>query len=421
VKKRRLLELCGALFCAICLWVYVVTVVTPDDDVIIEDIPITFAGENILRNENNLILTNRSARTVSVTFHGSRVLLKQLEEEKSSITAVMDVSMFTSERDYSSGYDVIFPASLQDGRIQMVECTPKTVQFTVERLASKNVNVKGLYDGTLAADHVIGDLVYNQDVIKVSGPTALVEQVSHAQVLVGGKDLSRTTTKEVPVTLIDKNGEPLRSADLALSATDIQVTVPVYLRKELDITVSPIYGAAATPDNTEIMIVPGSVTVLGDPEVLTDMTALNLGTLDLSAVLSEETIEYEIPATNGILLPDDTTKAFVHVSFEGLQMAPFEVHTVELANVNENLEASWEDPGIVVTLRGPTALLQSLKESSVHIRADLSDYRDPGLFTVPVSVTVDSDSIVCIGEYTAIVNLQYPVMEEPEPEDPDID
>lgn len=421
MKKRKLMELCGALLCAICLWVYVVTVVTPDGDVIIEDIPITFAGENILRNENNLILTNRSARTVSVTFHGSRVLLKQLEEEKSSITAVLDVSMFTSERDYSSGYDVIFPASLQDGRIQMVECTPKTVQFTVERLASKNVNVKGLYDGTLATDHVIGDLVYNQDVIKVSGPADLVEQVSHAQVLVGGKDLRRTTTKEVPVTLIDKNGEPLRSADLALSATDIQVTVPVYLRKELDIVVTPIYGAAATPDNTEIMVAPSSVTVLGDSEVLADMKELNLGTLDLSSVLSEDTIEYKIPAPSGVLLPDDTTKALVHVAFEGLQMTPFEVHTVEFANVNENLEAFWEDPGIVVTLRGPTAHLETLSESSVHIKADLSGYRDPGLFTVPVSVTVDSESVVCIGEYSAIVNLQYPESVEPEPREPDME
>ncbi len=424
MKKRKLLELAGALLCAISLWLYVVTVVTPDDDVIIEDIPITFAGENILRNENNLILTNRSARTVSVTFHGSRVLLKQLEEEKNSITAVLDVSMFTSERDYSSGYDVIFPASLQDGRIQMVECTPKTVQFTVERLVSKNVNVKGLYDGTLAANHVAGDLIYNQDVVKVSGPAALVEQVSHAQVLIGGKDLRRTTTKEVPVTLIDKNGDPLRSADLTLSATDIQVTLPVYLQKELEVTVTPIYGAAATPDNTEIMVVPSTVTVLGDPEILTDMTELNVGNLDLSSVFSEETIEFATSAPSGILLPAEAAKVYVHVSFDGLVMMPFEVQQVDLIKVNDGLIATWEDPGVVVTLRGPAELLQRLKASDITIRADLSSYRDPGLFTVPVNVIVWSDSVACIGEYSVLVNLQEPEPEppeEPEPEYPDIE
>ena len=229
MKKRKLFEIAAALLGAICLWLYVVTVVTPDDDIIIEDIPITFAGENILRNENNLILTNKSSRTVSVTFHGSRVLLKQLQEEKSSITAVLDVSMFTSERDYSSGYDVIFPASLQDGRIQMVECTPKTVQFTVERLATRNVNVKGLFDGTLAPGYVAGDLTYSQDTIKVSGPAALVDQVNYAQVLVGGENVRSTMTKEVPITLIDRNGDRLQSSDLTLSTMDIQVSMPVYL------------------------------------------------------------------------------------------------------------------------------------------------------------------------------------------------
>lgn len=418
MKKRKLLEIGGALLCAICLWLYVVTVVTPDDDVVIEDIPITFAGENILRTENNLILTNRSARTVSVTFHGSRLLLKQLEEEKGSINAVLDVTSFTSERDYSSGYDVIFPASLQDGRIQMVECTPKTVQFTVERLATKNINVKGLYDGTLAEGYVVGDLVYNQNVVKVSGPSALVEQISHAQVLVGGKDLNRTTTREVPVTLIDKNGDPLRSADLALSTSDIQVTVPVYLRKELEFTVTPVYGSAATPDNTEIMLVPSSAVVLGDPDVLSDMNSLNIGTLDLSQVFSEDTIEFPVPVPSGILLPADSATVFVHVVFDGLEMHPFEVQNIELLNVNDGLEAYWDEPGIVVTLRGPAAELNSLNSSMISVHADLSNYRDPGLFTVPVSVTVNSETIACIGEYTAVVDIRLPEPDVPDVVDP---
>ena len=42
MKKRKVLEAAVSLLVAICLWMYVVTVVTPDDDIIIEDIPITF-------------------------------------------------------------------------------------------------------------------------------------------------------------------------------------------------------------------------------------------------------------------------------------------------------------------------------------------------------------------------------------------
>lgn len=172
------------------------------------------------------------------------------------------------------------------------------------------------------------------------------------------------------------------------------------------------------------MIVPPTVTVLGDPEILSDLSSLNLGTIDLSTVLSEDTLDYQIPVPGGILLPADSAVAKVYVSFEGLEMTSHEVTEVEIVNVQEQLVANWEDPGIVITLRGPKQELDALTAGQVTVKADLSQYRDPGLFTVPVTVSTGSQSIAAIGDYTVLINItdyvEPEIPDDPDPLDPDL-
>jgi len=405
MKKRKVLEAAVSLLVAICLWMYVVTVVTPDDDIIIEDIPITFVGESNLRTENNLILTNRSARTVTVKFHGSRVLLKELKEERDSIRAVLDVSSFTSERDYSFGYEVVLPASLQ-GDVQTVECSPKTVQFTVEQLASRQLPVKGVFDGTLAPNYEAGELTYEQTMVRVSGPVDVVERANYAQVILGGSQISRTTTRDVPVKIIDMDGQELVSEDLTQSVTQLQVTMPVYLRKELNITVDPLYGGAATAQNTRIEITPSTVSVLGEPDILRDMKEISLGSLDLSSILDETPILMTIPVPKGILLPAATTTASVTVTFDGLEILGVPVYNLDVLNLREDMEYRYPDDMLFVTLRGPSEALVELDVSQITVQVDLENYNDAGSFTIPATVITGDDSVAAVGQYTVTLELE---------------
>lgn len=406
MQKSKLFEIAAAILCAICLWMYVVTVVTPDDDMTITDIPVVFQGESELRSEYELIISNRSASTVTVKFHGSRADLKQLVSNKSSITAVLDVSQFTSERDYSAGYDIVLQPSLQDSSVQVVDRSPRTIQFAVEKLAVKQVAVKGVFDGTLADGYVQGELTFDQDTVKVTGPSDLVEQVNYAQVVVGGDNVSQTFTRNVGITLIDKEGEPLRSNDLTISTQEIEVTLPVLMEKQIPVTVTPIYGAGAAEENTEIKIFPETITVRGAERDLKDMTELPLGELDLSMIRDGETVTMDITVPEGVTLVSDETQAEVTTTFTGLEILEIPVTELLTENTAGELSSRIVTESLRVTLRGPSEALIDLVDENVCAVADLSQYSEHGSFTVPVRIETGVETVGAVGEYTVTVELR---------------
>ena len=51
MKKSKLITMAISLFAAICLWIYVVTVVNPDGSTTISNIPVTFSGADVLRED----------------------------------------------------------------------------------------------------------------------------------------------------------------------------------------------------------------------------------------------------------------------------------------------------------------------------------------------------------------------------------
>ncbi len=405
MKKGKTFEIVVSVFLAICLWMYVVTTVTPNDSITISDIPLVFQGESELRSEHELIVSNKSTSTVTVKFYGSRSALRQFNANKRDIVAFVDVSDFDKEREYSTSFELDLPSSLQDKDVSVVDRTPTTVQFTVEKLATKQVPVRGVFDGTLAKNYVQGDLQFDQDVVKVSGPMALVEKVSYAQVVVGGDNLTQTLTKTVSLTLVGADGSTLRSKDLATSSQEIEVTVPVYLEKTLPLTLSPIYAAGATGENTSIEISPAELTVRGPRTLLEDMTELSLGEFDLSKAQNGEAVLVDIVLPDEVLFAGEVVQAAVTATFDGLELLPVTVTRLETANLGEGMTATITDRELPVTLRGPSDALVEFEDSVLLAVADLSGYSESGSFTVPVTIQTGSETIGAVGEYTVTVKL----------------
>ena len=70
MKRSKLITMAISLLAAICLWAYVVTVVNPDGDTIISGIPVTFSGQEVLREDQQLVIKGDYTDMVSVHFYG---------------------------------------------------------------------------------------------------------------------------------------------------------------------------------------------------------------------------------------------------------------------------------------------------------------------------------------------------------------
>ena len=113
MKRSKLITMAISLLAAICLWAYVVTVVNPDGDTIISGIPVTFSGQEVLREDQQLVIKGDYTDMVSVHFYGKNTDLKKLEQYKDEISAVVDVSKVRSAKEYQLTYQLTLPNAVQ--------------------------------------------------------------------------------------------------------------------------------------------------------------------------------------------------------------------------------------------------------------------------------------------------------------------
>ena len=409
MKRNKTVDVIISLLCALFLWIYVVTVVTPEDDVTINEIPIVYSGEQEMRAERSLVISNKTASVVSVKFHGSRADLKRLERYKSDITAVVDTSTFTSQREFASGYEIILPAALQDQAIQIVDRTPKTVRFTVEALETKTVPVKGVFDGSVANGYQAGELYFDLDTVSVSGPSSVVDRVQYAQAILDGERVSETFSEQVALTLVDSNGEAVRSADLTVSEAEVLATLEVLTEKEVPLTINVLPGGGASEENTEITYSRDTVLLRGEKNRLAEITELNVGDLELGKIKQDTTIPFDITAPEKTQLVNPDEKLEVTVTFMGVEQKDFSVSTFRTEHVDENAEEKLRarvlTQTLTVTLRGDTETLDALEDADLTAVADMTDYTKPGVFTVPVEIQTPDETVGAVGEYTVEMEL----------------
>ena len=72
MKRSKLLMILIALASSVALWLYVVTVVNPEDTITLYNIPVNFVGEDVLMDDQNLMITQGADATVTLRFIGKR-------------------------------------------------------------------------------------------------------------------------------------------------------------------------------------------------------------------------------------------------------------------------------------------------------------------------------------------------------------
>ena len=78
MKKSKLITMAISLLAAICLWIYVVTVVNPEGTTTISNIPVTFSGAEVLREDQGLVLSGDYQDMVTVSVTGKNSDMKKL-------------------------------------------------------------------------------------------------------------------------------------------------------------------------------------------------------------------------------------------------------------------------------------------------------------------------------------------------------
>ena len=226
--KSKLFSLIVSVLAAMCLWVYVMTVVNPDVDLVIGNIPVTFSGAEVLQEDHGLVITGDYQEFVSVHFYGKNADLKTLDQHKDEIKAVVDVSKVRSTKEYTMTYDITLPSAVSASSITRADKTPTSITFTVERQIRKSVEVKGDFSNVrIAEGFMLDSTSFDYDSITVEGPESIVGTIDCAQVTLDRSNVDKTITETVSYVLLDKDGNQVDTSELTLSADAVEVTMKI--------------------------------------------------------------------------------------------------------------------------------------------------------------------------------------------------
>ena len=200
-----------------------------------------------------------------------------------------------------------------------------------------------------------------------------------------------TVQRDFAYELLDSEGNVVENEDIRISDRRVQVTAPVYLTKELPLTVKYKESPGSTLETARCRLAHESITVAGEPASLESIEEISLGEIDLSSFLSdydEWPLEIKLPA--GCVNLSGITSTSLSIRFHGVETRNFSVTNIQATGLSDTQRFNKITSSVDVVLRGPAADLEQVTAEDIRIVVDLTEYTsDITVGNQPGKVLVD--------------------------------
>ena len=402
-KRLHVTDLLPRILCvvlAFILWLYVMSNDSPDHQRTFSGVSIALENSAVLSSERNLTVISGHGGLADITVTGKKsdVVSYSLED----ITATVDVSGIQAPGRYQLGVSVTTP----DGCI-VQSVYPTSIEVYVDEISTKvvplKVNIASIqYDQSIT----LGAPVPEVSTVTVSGPAAVIAAADAAVVTLELGTVTTSLSARGELQIVTTAGAAIDNPYLVVSQSSVGVTLPVYVERELPITVGTKYGYL-TEENSEITVQPQTITVRTDPKNLIGVETLRVATLDESKLSDNTTRIVSIVLPDGFENVSGTKTASISVKHKGTVKKNLAISRIELKNPNDLTYTLIAD-SINITLRAPAEIADRLVAANFVLSGELSYSDIRGVVQVPLTVKVPSefaDTVYALGEYTATVNI----------------
>ena len=389
------------------LWLYVVTVVSPESEDTFYNIPIILQNEGELE-KRGLMITNDELPTVSLRLSGNRTDLQKLNN--SNISVYVDLSKYDNN---ALEYTVVFPGDVPNNAITTQKRTPDKIKLKVEAKGSKDLKLQPVYTGNPAEDFSVDkeNAQFDYENFRVEGPKRIVDMVAAIRVGVDLKDRKESIeNSQLTYSLVDASGQKVDSDKLRVyGIPDDENEEPEELEgsinllqlriskiKTIQVAVTIVPGGGATEENSEIVIQPESITVSGTEEVIDKLgDVLTVGEINLGEYPNDTQVKLPLQLPEGVVCESGETEILVDLRFPNLLTKALNVRNITSVNVPAGMVADVVAKVIEIRFRGPKDLIASLTASDAEVIVDFTGAQ-PGTETRQVTVKL-GDKYVTVG------------------------
>ena len=410
--KRKVFTALLSVIIAFGLWVYVVTVVSPESTKTYYNIPVVLEGESIL-TERGLMIIGGKDTTVTMEVYGNRTDLDKVNS--GNITLIADLTRIDEAGAVELSYNYSFPGDVASNALSVQSRNPGTIRLEVADRITKEVPVQVNYvgdapDGSMYLVDKENAALDNKTVL-VTGPDMVIDQIDHAEIDVDLTGRTQSFVEAYPYTLCDTEGNGVDAALVTTNVGSISVELKIQYYKDIQLVVTLEDGGGATADTTTVEIEPQTIRVSGNQKVLAKMTEINLGTINLGEETKDAVKTFEIVLDEGLTNLTGVTEANVSISFPGLAIREFAVNDIQALNVPEGLVHELAAKVLKVSVRGPVDVVNRMTMSDIGVTIDFADM-SVGTATFKAEVVIDDTKfpgVGAIGTYNVAATLQEAV------------
>jgi len=355
------------------LWLYVVTVISPESEATFYNVPVVLENESVLK-ENGLMVDDEKDFVVTLVLSGNRSDLNRLKS--SDIMVVANLAKINKAGEQPLPYDISVPG-VGNNSISVISSSPENITVNIAEWSTKEVDIKLKPVGVVPKDYIVDEKnsELNHKTVTITGPKNVIDQISVAIVEVDVTGQTQTISQKYRLTFCDSEERPVDVSKVTASIAEVNATVRVLLVKEIDLIVNILNDSTVDNSNVKITVEPQStIKVAGSERLLAELESLQLGTIDLATIMENSaTYTFTIKLPEGVRNYSGFSTVTVTVQFEGMK-----TKTLTVTNVTENgttpkgmeakLPIQWE-----VILRGSEELIDLIQPEDITINVDLTD------------------------------------------------
>ena len=377
--KKRILDLIlknpglkiTALIFAIILWFFVVSVNDPDNTRTMV-VPVQVINTDVLENTNEYyVLTGKTTVTFQVT--GKRSVLDRLTPANFSATADMN------NLDRENSRIPVEIQTLSSASSVTLSSKARYLDVTIGQKKEKKLVITGVAKGTPADGFAVADTVVAPNVIRLNGPTDIINKVVSAAAYVDVEGMSSTISESVVVKFLDENGGEVESALMESNLTTVEVTANIRPVKSVAILIETKGELKEGLALGEVTAEPERITVIGPSSVLNDLTEVIVpsSVIDLTTISKnfETTVDISAYLPQGVsLLNQKQSSIKIKVGILERVKKTFEIPAANFTftNVEPGMKATLQEQRLSVEISGLEADLEKLKASDITGSIDCS-------------------------------------------------
>lgn len=365
MMKKNILSILLSLAISFGLWLYVVTVISPEWEATYYNVPVELTGVEHL-NAQNLLIVSDPALSMDLTLRGSRTDLNKLSN--ANITILADASKITTAGEHKLKITFSYPGSIQSGMVEVASSAPQEISVTVAEQLSKTIAVEVYYTGSVPTGYEVDKTNISMDhtTVTVRGPRDVVEQIDHAGIIVdvGGK--MSTFVWDYPLILYSADDKPIvGSRHLTSNVEEVRTIVQINRVKKVSLTYEiDAANSGLLPEMVTVYPSVQEVTVMGSEAALEQLTELNLGTISLSNLTESTVLSYRLPLPNGVVCKDNIDAVFLEVNIPEMESKAFHISSFDVRNAPDGLGVEILGSP-VVEIWGPKEKLELLTDADV--------------------------------------------------------